>query len=655
QVPEEAMIVADAVLAQHGTDGLRVLVMTLAAWANAGKAIDYAKRSTAYAEAALQAATTAADAVKEARAVEAAARDAESARIAEDTAMGVEEARIRARAETEELARAAGERTQADRTATDIRNLIATATEALRGGDLAAAVAAGRKAAVGLLDSPGTWTSDAAEFALAGEDQDVANWLDSDRLLAERQDDRESVLTIAATAGAEVAEAAHRALASDDPDAARDFLTRGVIEASATQSRVMVFELLNQNPGRNVKAKAEAALAEGSAAALHRFLTVELAEAVKVDDQAEVFALLSSGGPYTKSAAQIVLEGPARMRRSFVLQDKYDIARLDQDHATHVCAIRASIAHAAKVAAKALEDAALACKAAADARKAAAEASQWALKAQGHAAEAETAARDAKTNADAADASASEAAKSAASARQAASKAQVASRSANYSMRQAVSSARRAASFASSAQASASQARAAELRAGRDARAAADAASAARSTAEVKARAEAIAKARQAADAARDHEANGTHPSQTAANDVPWYVERGLWPADTGSDKDWADVTKHWATVAGTASLISAGIGFFFPSPATPYLLGAGYVLAGVSVALKGVSAYFKGQAYGWDSSEFQTALGLFVLGGIFLGKSAYLERSGLAHTVGGKVAHMTGEAVTTVIGWLEW
>lgn len=35
QVPEEAMIAADAVLAEYGTDGLRVLVMTLAAWATA--------------------------------------------------------------------------------------------------------------------------------------------------------------------------------------------------------------------------------------------------------------------------------------------------------------------------------------------------------------------------------------------------------------------------------------------------------------------------------------------------------------------------------------------------------------------------------------------------------------------------------------------
>ncbi|MFD8147913.1 hypothetical protein [Streptomyces sp. NPDC059708] len=35
RVPEGAMAVADAVLADHGTDGLRVLVMTLASWATA--------------------------------------------------------------------------------------------------------------------------------------------------------------------------------------------------------------------------------------------------------------------------------------------------------------------------------------------------------------------------------------------------------------------------------------------------------------------------------------------------------------------------------------------------------------------------------------------------------------------------------------------
>ncbi|MFD8413043.1 MULTISPECIES: hypothetical protein [unclassified Streptomyces] len=35
RVPEDAMAVADEILAEYGTDGLRVLVMTLASWATA--------------------------------------------------------------------------------------------------------------------------------------------------------------------------------------------------------------------------------------------------------------------------------------------------------------------------------------------------------------------------------------------------------------------------------------------------------------------------------------------------------------------------------------------------------------------------------------------------------------------------------------------
>ncbi|MGW1073007.1 hypothetical protein [Streptomyces sp. NPDC002537] len=36
RVPEEAMKVADAVLAKHGTDGLRVLIMSLSGWMAVG-------------------------------------------------------------------------------------------------------------------------------------------------------------------------------------------------------------------------------------------------------------------------------------------------------------------------------------------------------------------------------------------------------------------------------------------------------------------------------------------------------------------------------------------------------------------------------------------------------------------------------------------
>ncbi|MFJ7902864.1 ALF repeat-containing protein [Streptomyces sp. NPDC096198] len=209
-----------------------------------------------------------------------------------------------------------------------------------------------------------------------------------------------------------VADAAAKALADDDPDAARNFLAQGVIEATATDNRVTVLRILNDRPGAAVSAKAQAVLDDGSALALHRFLMIDLLEAVKEDDRVTVLRLLNSAGPYMQSAAQIVMEGSARMRRNFVVHDQYAITQLDQDRAGHIAAVRAALAHAARVAALAMQDAALASKAAAEARNAASEASNWAAKAKGYATDAEKSAKEARANADAADKSAAQAAQS---------------------------------------------------------------------------------------------------------------------------------------------------------------------------------------------------------------------------------------------------
>ncbi|MCW8216004.1 ALF repeat-containing protein, partial [Streptomyces griseolus] len=623
--------------------------------ANAGKAIEYAKRSTAHAEAAVEAANTAANAVKEAQAVEEAARTAEAAQVAEDTELGVKEARLLAQSETEDAARLSQGLTQAAVTSQEIKDLIASAETALRDGDAAAAATVGRKAAVRLLDASGSWTREAAEFALSGTDHDLINWIDTDRLLAQRQDDRESVLAVAEVAGAAVASAAHEALASDDPDAAHDFIEHGAIEAAATDNRVAVFTILAQNPGKTVKEKADAALRDGSAEALHRFLSVELAEATKVDDSVEIFTLLESGGLYMRSAAQIVLEGSARMRRAFVTHDKFNIARLDHDQAAHVSAIRAAIAHAAKIAAKALENAALASKAAAEARQAAKEASDWAAKADGFAKNAASSAAEAKSNADAADKSASAAAQSAKDAAAAALTARTAARSANYSLHQAVTSARQAVSFAVDAQASATQARASAQQAGKDAEAAAEAASQARSIVAAKRQAEAVEAARKAAEKAKENERTGTNPADTPENDdttgdVKWW---GLWPKDMGDLKDWAKATGHWSSALGSVSVVAA-LASFIPW-ATP-VAGPIAVTTGIaSWGLQGVSAVLSGFGYGWDSSEFHSALGMFVIGGMFFGKGKLFSKFDVAEAVGAKVSGIVGDTVTTVVGWLTW
>ncbi|MEF2528973.1 hypothetical protein [Streptomyces sp. CS62] len=419
-------------------------------------------------------------------------------------------------------------------------------------------------------------------------------------------------------------------------------------------NRVTVFRILSENPGRTVKAKAEAALADGSAKALHRFLTVELAEAIKVDDHVEVFRLLGSGGPYMQSAAKIVLEGPARMRRYFVLRDQYDIAQLDHDRATHIAAIRASIAHGARIAAKALQDAALAAKAAADARQASQEASEWALKAQGYAKDAENSAKEAKDSANAADRSAASAAKSAQQARDAASVARGAARTANYSMRRAVASAQQAVAYAADAQASATQAHASAQQAGKDADAAAAAASDARRIATAKREAEVVAEAKRATEEAKKHELAGSSPATEADDDGDTKLW-GLWPENVKDTKDWALVTGHWSTVAGGAAVVLGVGALFFP----PLAAAAGAVGL-VSLGLQGVSAVLNGVSYGWDDARFHQALGAFVLGGVLTGKGKLLGKMGeqVSKKVGQKVASAAGavgDTVTTVIGRLTW
>ncbi|WP_424217448.1 ALF repeat-containing protein (plasmid) [Streptomyces sp. BI20] len=563
------------------------------------------------------------------------------------------EARAQALAEAEDLARVDRVRTLADRTSTEAKDLIAAAEAALR-ANAPDAVGAGRRAAVALLTSDGTWTREAAEFALAGADADVRNWVDTDRQLAQRQDDRENVLAVARVATAAVAAAAQQALVSSDPNAARVFLETGLVQAAATDNRATVFRILAENPGKAVKAKAEAALDNGGARALHHFLTVELAEAVKEDDHVEVFRLLASGGLYTKAAAQIVLEGSARMRRHFVMHDQYEIARLDHDRASHVAAIRASIAHGARVAAKAHQDAARASEAAAQARQAAQDASDWALKADGYAQDAERAAGEARTSADEADRSAAEAAASAKKAEGAASVARGAARTANYSMRQAVQSARQAATFAAQAQASASQAHASAVQAGQDAEAAAAAAGDAHRIAADKRDAELRAQAQQAAEEAKRHQQANTSPVGPVDDDGDtkyW----GMWPEDVKDTKDWATVTGHWSSVLGTASAALCVGALFFPP------LGvAATVVGAVSLGLQGASAVLSGISYGLDDARFHQALGAFALGAVFLGKGQVVKKFGeqTSKAVGAAMqngADAIGNAVTSVVGFLTW
>ncbi|MFE7415503.1 ALF repeat-containing protein, partial [Streptomyces laurentii] len=318
---------------------------------NAGKAIDFANKSTAHAAEAVKAADIATKAVTDAMAVEKAARDAEMARLEQDKLQGIEEARLLAQLEAEEQAAYKNKRTQDDQTSQALKDLIASAEKALwQTGDLALAATLGRKAATGLLVAQGAWTRQAAQFALAGSDDDVLSWVDLDRSLAKNQDDREAVLYLAQISSPAIAEAAHAALSSASSTAVGDFLTSGVVRASREDNQVQIGRILKDNPGKAVVKAANDALDKNTAEGYQEFFNETYPAAVREDDAVATATAVAKGGEYVKAYAEVALEGPTWMRRNFVQHVQYTAAQLDHDSATHVSAIRGSIAAAAKIA-----------------------------------------------------------------------------------------------------------------------------------------------------------------------------------------------------------------------------------------------------------------------------------------------------------------
>src|SRR5690606_298384 len=284
------------------------------------------------------------------------------------------------------------------------------------------------------------------------------------------------------------------------------------------------------------------------AEAMHKFLYVDRAVAVREDDRVTATTLLAQGGPYARAAAQVALEGNTYTLRQFAAITQHEAARLDHDHTTHISAIRAAIARAAKVAATAHEEAARASEAAAIARKAAAEATEWADRAKGYAAEATDSAKEARNNAQAAEASAADAARSAATADKAAAAARDARNVASQAVTRAVRAAENAAAHAANAQASANAARRAELEAGKDAHEA------------VSAAAEAKFLVLQAAirEAARKARENATAPPSPGNQDLPGAAEACLTPFDdpipSGNHHNPYELGWNWLTDKGSGS-----------------------------------------------------------------------------------------------------
>ncbi|NED32772.1 ALF repeat-containing protein, partial [Streptomyces sp. SID8499] len=425
----------------------------------AGQALDYANKSKTYADAATTAANTATDAVEQAVAVEAAARQAEWDALDREQTQAMDECRRLAEIDAQQGAALRTQRTQQQQTAEATRNLVAQAEAALSSGDLDQATSLGRKAAVALLDSSGSWTREAARFALSGADSDVHNWVDVGRRLAEELDDREAVLTVAQTGTAAISDAAATVLESDETGAAATFLASGIIDSAAQDNSRAIARVLAASPGKRVAQAANDALDSNTSKALFDFFNEHFGNAQMQDDALATAALLNTGGPYTKAYAQAAMEGPAWVRRHFLATVQHQAAQLDYDSAAHIAAMQGAIAAATKIAHKAQEDAALAQQKAALARNAAADADKYKDQAAQAADDAETSAKQADDLADSAEQSAQSAQAAADRAKAAAASARTAARTANYSANRAMTAARSAVSSAASAQASAAAAR----------------------------------------------------------------------------------------------------------------------------------------------------------------------------------------------------
>ncbi|MEU9954079.1 hypothetical protein AB0E15_38220, partial [Streptomyces sp. NPDC047939] len=581
---------------------------TASAVLNAGKAIDYANKSTAHAAEAVKAANVATQAITDALEVEQNARAAEAQTLLQDKLQAIEEAQQLAAIEQTELSDVRDKRLMAERTSQQTKDVIANAQTALYSGDMTLAATLGRQAAIALIDARGAYTRQAAQHALAGSDDDIFAWIDLDRALAQGQDDRETTLHVASIAAPMVAAAAAAALESTDSLAVGDFLTSGMKRASNEELSVAINKILGEGAGKAVTKAANDALEDNTTESLNYFFDTAYPIAVKEDDGVRTNELISTGGAFTKAYGEVALEGPAWMLRNFITVIQYRTAQLDYDTATHVAAVRGAIAAAAKIAEKAQEDAALASKAAADARNAAAEAQEWAQKALDSAAKADDYAQQARDNANAADKSAADAQTSATTAKNAAATARSASRSANYSANKAVDSARSALASSAEAQRSAASARASELAAGADAKAAAAAYSQAKQIAADKKRAEEILKAKADALKAQEQRDKNQNPADGDKNNQ--VNPNGT--ADGDADEWWNDAQFY----ADAANVVSIGAGFLAAGCALaafvfpPALAAAGF-FAGVSAGAGALGTLFTGIEHGFTSGAFfESAVG---------------------------------------------
>jgi hypothetical protein len=444
----------------------------------AGEAVDAAKDATEAANAATVAANNALKAADQASTVVELARKADAERLAQQQNEAVLVAEEAAQAHDEKVAASQWEIGRIQELGARTQQLV---TEAVAASDLSVTAAKGRQAAVNLLATGGTWVQDAAGDALAGSDDDVAEFVRARLALAMEQDDRASVGHIAATTEIPAQQQAALDVMDKPIDQVRAWLRTRAYPGKEDDDRVAVAKIAAEG-GPGVKAAASEAL-DGTAADVAEFLESGQYRAQEDDDRVAVAEALAAGGPEVQAAAQAALSGPASGLRPFLEIGLYKARQRDANAAAHIAEVNVLLQAAYKSAWLAQKDANEAQKAAAEARKNAEQAVMWSNEANASAKQADTYAQQADKSADQAAVSAAEAAESAKTARNAAAAAQADAQSAARSAERAQHSAAIAYGYSLEANNSAYQAGLSKLAAEADSAAAAKASTEAMKTA----------------------------------------------------------------------------------------------------------------------------------------------------------------------------
>ncbi|MFE5736737.1 polymorphic toxin-type HINT domain-containing protein [Streptomyces celluloflavus] len=188
-----------------------------------------------------------------------------------------------------------------------------------------------RRYAVEQWRSGGVGVKEAAEKALLGTDEDIANFLKGEDAI-ERIDDRVDVSRVVNAGGPAVREAGINALKSQDPEDARAFLNEGWKAPLQLDQRVEVGKLINAG-GNGVRDAGKKAL-QGTPEDVAEFLKAGQFKAREIDNRVEAGKLINAGGQNVRAAGKTALQGTPEDVVEFLQVGQFVARDRDQEYAT---------------------------------------------------------------------------------------------------------------------------------------------------------------------------------------------------------------------------------------------------------------------------------------------------------------------------------